>query len=61
MAPYTIAVVEGLATVHPDHESAVLVILPFGKPHSSCSCHYSYQSRYNFGFLNLFLHSVCWV
>ena len=29
MAPYTIAVVEGLATVHPDHESAVLF---FGKP-----------------------------
>ena len=28
MAPYTIAVVEGLATVPPDHESAVLVILP---------------------------------
>ena len=44
VAPYTIAVVEGLATVPPDHESAVLVILPFGKPHSSCSCHYSYQS-----------------
>ena len=32
MAPYTIAVVEGLATVHPDHESAVLFVLPFGKP-----------------------------
>ena len=45
MAPYTIVVVEGLATVHPDHESAVLFVLPFGKPHSSCcNCHYSYQS-----------------